>query len=532
MSRDRGPIPATVALALLALLAMLLFLPRLGSTPLIDPDEGRYASAARTMTETGDWVVPRFNGAPRLNKPPLSYWLQAAFMGPLGPGELAARLPSVLALFLVLAALWATGRSRGEPWSGLLAGLVVLATPLGFAGFHLATTDGIMSALLSLALLASLAVREERLPLLPGTLLAASALGLAVLAKGHVPLVLFLAIQGISLLLRGPRAWSRPRAAPLLAGGLLVLLPLLPWVLAVGVRMGWGVLGATALDELGRVSSGSDHPESWYYYLLRSPVFLFPWTGLVLDALVQGWRRRRETAAAFALAWTVAPLLVFSLSVGKNNLYLLPALPGAGLLVGLVWAGRLSGEALADRKRLLLPAAVAALLAAVGAAYLGTYHGTGALVSEHRVALAALVLLFSAAVLAAAWLARGRALIALLAVGASALLLGSLFLAPEVLGGKRHKREIAEVFLERERPGDEIVFFRAEGSNHSSLVFYLNRSLPTLDRTPELRERRARPGRLFIITGVDDLAKRPPEEQARWEGPLAGTENLALFVER
>jgi 4-amino-4-deoxy-L-arabinose transferase-like glycosyltransferase len=235
---------------------------------------------------------------------------------------------------------------------------------------------------------------------------------------------------------------------------------------------------------------------------------------------------------AFALAWTLVPLLVFSLSSGKNNLYLLPALPGVGLLAGLVWAGRLSGEALADRRRLLLAAALPAVLAAVGAAYLGTYHGTGALVSEHRVALAFLVLLFAAAALVAAWLSRGRALIAVLAAGASVLLLGSLFLAPEVLGGKRDKKEIAETFLDQERPGDEIVFFRAEGSNHSSLVFYLNRPVPTLDRTPELREKRAQPGRLFIITGEDDLAKRPPDEQARWEGPLAGTENLALFVER
>jgi 4-amino-4-deoxy-L-arabinose transferase-like glycosyltransferase len=444
VTRDRGPILAALALALLALL---LFLPRLGSLPLIDPDEGRYASAARTMTETRDWVVPRFNGAPRLNKPPLAYWLQAAFMRPLGPGELAARLPSVLALSLVLAALWATGRSRAEPWSGLLAGLVVVASPLGFAGFHLATTDGVMSALLALALLSSLAVREERLPLLPGTLLAASALGLAVLAKGHVPLVVFLAIQAAFLLLRGRDSWRRPGAAALLAGAVLVILPVLPWLLAVGVRVGWGPLTETALDELGRVSSGSDHPESWYYYLLRSPVFLFPWTGLVLVALVEGWRRRRETAVAFALAWTLVPLLVFSLSSGKNNLYLLPALPGTGLLVGLVWAHRRSEAALGDRRRLLVAAMVAALLAAMGAAYLGTYHGTGAIVTEHRAALIALVLLFSAAALGAAWTRRGRALLAVLALGGAALLLGALLLAPEVLGGKRHKKEIAEAFL-------------------------------------------------------------------------------------
>jgi hypothetical protein len=217
--------------------------------------------------------------------------------------------------------------------------------------------------------------------------------------------------------------------------------------------------------------------------------------------------------------------------VGKNNLYLLPALPGAGLLVGLVWAGRVSEEALGSRRRLLAGALVASGLAAIGALHLGTYHGTRGLVTTHAVSMSVIVLVFAALGVAAARLGRGRALLAVLAAGSSALLLGALFLAPEILGSTRHKKEIAAAFLERSGSGDEIVFFRAEGSNHSSLVFYLNRPLPTLDRTPELREWRERPGRLFIITGEDDLAKRPPRERRHWNGPLAGTENLALFSE-
>ncbi|HKY33900.1 MAG TPA: hypothetical protein VJV23_15320, partial [Candidatus Polarisedimenticolia bacterium] len=83
----------------------------LGSLPLLDPDEPRYASASLGMASSADWVVPVFNGEPRLNKPPLLYWAQAAaFRTPLRE-EIAARLPSLTAaLLLAAAAAWWAGR--------------------------------------------------------------------------------------------------------------------------------------------------------------------------------------------------------------------------------------------------------------------------------------------------------------------------------------------------------------------------------------------------------------------------------------
>jgi len=32
---------------------------------------------AREMLESGDWIMPTYNGEPRLEKTPLSYWLVA-----------------------------------------------------------------------------------------------------------------------------------------------------------------------------------------------------------------------------------------------------------------------------------------------------------------------------------------------------------------------------------------------------------------------------------------------------------------------
>jgi 4-amino-4-deoxy-L-arabinose transferase-like glycosyltransferase len=41
----------------------------LPSREIVGPDEPRYATAARTMIRGGDWIIPEFNGRPRLAKP-------------------------------------------------------------------------------------------------------------------------------------------------------------------------------------------------------------------------------------------------------------------------------------------------------------------------------------------------------------------------------------------------------------------------------------------------------------------------------
>src|ERR1039457_1822632 len=73
---------------------------------LIRPDEPRYASIARSMAASGDWVTPGLSGQPWFEKPALLYWMEgAAFRAGLGP-EVAPRLPVALAACAFLAFYW------------------------------------------------------------------------------------------------------------------------------------------------------------------------------------------------------------------------------------------------------------------------------------------------------------------------------------------------------------------------------------------------------------------------------------------
>ena len=58
---------------------IIIFILGLGSTGLVDETPPLFASAARAMSESGDWVTPKVNGMFRFDKPPLIYWLMGFF---------------------------------------------------------------------------------------------------------------------------------------------------------------------------------------------------------------------------------------------------------------------------------------------------------------------------------------------------------------------------------------------------------------------------------------------------------------------
>jgi len=135
---------------------------RLGSAPLRNPDEGRYAEIPREMVASGDWVTPRLNGVPYFEKPPLVYWAVAACEEVLGPSEWALRLtPALFALAGILTAYAATRRVYGRDagfWAAVVLGTSLLYLALG----ELLVLDMAVSVLMSATLFCFiLGVREK-----------------------------------------------------------------------------------------------------------------------------------------------------------------------------------------------------------------------------------------------------------------------------------------------------------------------------------------------------------------------------------
>lgn len=350
---DQVPTPPTwharLSFRLLVALAVLTYLGTTGFLPILGKDEPRYVEIAREMLNSGDWVTPRLGGSTWFEKPVLLYWMVAASFGVFGVSEWAARLgPALCGLGTAAALAWMIGSndSRWARWSGLF-----LVTSLGILAFsHGATFDIVLTFCVTLALAAWW--KAQQIPRFARRYLAVFwiAVGLAFLAKGLIGILLPLGTVAIFALIRREKIrlgfwWGLP----------LALLTSLVWYGPVVWANGWPFIQEFFVQHhFQRFTSDKyRHHQPPWFYLEVLPLMALPWTPLLLKGLWMAKSCASTTSvpeklaenrlAAFALAWLVMPVLFFSLSGSKLPGYILPALPGAAILMGLAvkdWALR------------------------------------------------------------------------------------------------------------------------------------------------------------------------------------------------
>jgi len=338
-----------ISAALLALVGGLMLLTRL-SYPLMDPDESRYAQIAHEMVTTGDWLVPRRNGRPYLDKPPLLYWITAVSYQTFGLNEAAVHLVPAGAALLTVLATFLLGRllvgSRPALWGAMLQ--------LCSVGFLLSGRFLFMDTLLALfvnvSLLAGYAACRTA-TVRPGYwLLAAAACGLGFLTKGPIALALFLPpllgarfLTGVGTSLR-LRHW--------LVFGLTVAAIALPWFCALAAVQPQALFEFVWKHHVQRFVSGLEHAEPWWFFVPVLLVCMLPCSILFPAAIAyfrsneSAVRRRRNWDVGFLLMSAGWTLLLFSMARCKLPPYILPMFPAVCLVVGSAIWGVVSGESM------------------------------------------------------------------------------------------------------------------------------------------------------------------------------------------
>ncbi|WP_313388517.1 ArnT family glycosyltransferase, partial [Achromobacter aegrifaciens] len=147
---------------LLAIGAWLAFLAWI--RPLTLPDEGRYAGVAWDMLRSGSHAVPLLDGMPYFHKPPLYYWLTELSFSVFGVHPWAARVPSWLAAWGAVAALYCFVRRYRDTETAALTVLVLATMPFFYGGAQFANLDMLVAGLITLCVLAAVdtALRVER----------------------------------------------------------------------------------------------------------------------------------------------------------------------------------------------------------------------------------------------------------------------------------------------------------------------------------------------------------------------------------
>ena len=310
-------------------------------------DEPRFASLARDMALSGEWLFPRVGGDLYQDKPPLYFWLLAAsidhglvrwsFLIPslLAAGgvlfliyDLGRRTPAgrrgcwrLLSLHCPVPARHARGADRRDavPADDPVAVLPVTAPLLGPAWrwyFSVASHPDWVSS--------------------PRASVPADPRPAAVPAHAAFPVA-------------GP-GHHRPWRVALGLAPLAMLLGICIWFVRCcsrcPARARWNTTPIATKSSSSRRSRATPPPgitKPWYFFLVEViPALWLPWS-LLLFWLVPRWRvawRTRNARVWLPLGWVLLLLLFFSLTPGKRGIYLHPALPAVALaavpfLVGL-----------------------------------------------------------------------------------------------------------------------------------------------------------------------------------------------------
>lgn len=412
------------------------------------PDEPREADIAWRMSWQQDRAVPVLAGDAFCEKPPLTYWLAGASMGAFGNAGWAARLPNLLYALLTTAGVaWLAQRLAGSlaAWTAAAASATLL---LSYQVAIWLATDAPLLAAVALALAgayAGLQARDRRARLL-GYGVMHVALGIGFLAKSAV--VWMVPALALATVIAWERRWRELLRWELWIGLVMQAVIIGVWVWSVFVQpqgvahlrvFFWNnLIGRfTHIDAPSGIEYTSGHQNSPGKYLLEMPVYLFPWTLLVIAAALRVWRRRAELghedqrAVRWAIAGALPALVVLSLAATARNIYFAPALPAIALLLGW-WAREASASpATSDVTWLRATAGVLLLatLTSVAAVLLGFADAGNAAGAPNTARVAAITALGSAAAMAlavTAWRAAGRrqlgaALLALLLAYCSVL---------------------------------------------------------------------------------------------------------------
>ena len=302
-----------------------------------DSNEAFYAQTPREMLSRGDWVTPYFNDQPRLDKPPLTYWIVASFYRIFSPAILWERVPMALIAYGAVLAVFSLGKMLFNMEVALLAaGVFATSFRMLILSRRLIIDVVLLFCILWAIVCVVSWVRSNKNSYLH---LCGFLFGLGFLTKGPV---VFLVAPCLIFYIFAVGGFQRLARAPWLTAGMICLLTSSSWFILLAMGSGWQpVLDFFFKENLARFWTASFGPTRGLFYYVG--VFLgdfFPWSIFFPAAAVWACLRLRKQgigvdAGALILlgVWITSFFLIFSLSSNKQEYYILPVYPAAALCI-------------------------------------------------------------------------------------------------------------------------------------------------------------------------------------------------------
>jgi len=298
-------------------------------------NEGLYAEIPREMLQLGNYIIPKLNFVPYIEKPPLFYWLIALSYKVFGVSVWSARIVPATSGALVCLSFVYFGNAIRRNREGWLSA-IILATSIGFIAIARVLIFDMLLTFFFTGALLSFYVWYKNLNFTYLRLFYIFT-GFAFLTKGMLALALIPTIT-LLFLVSLPNPWKRVAMLFDPVGLILFACIVVPWhYFAIKQQSGFAwdyFINEQFYRFLDKRVPHDYHTGPFYFYLPKIILSLFPWS-LLTFLLFQPKKNVERPLIKFLWLWFIIPLLFFSLSKAKGDYYMVVGIPPLAFLLGL-----------------------------------------------------------------------------------------------------------------------------------------------------------------------------------------------------
>ena len=284
---------------IIAVSAIALFIPFLGSVHLFDWDEINFAESAREMIVTGNYSRVQIDFQPFWEKPPLFFWLQTISMHIFGINEFAARLPNAFIGIVTLLTFYFIGKKMFDEKFGFIWAITYMGSFLPNLYFKSGIIDPVYNYFIFLTfyfLIKGINVKDGK-QLSLNMIFAGVSLGLATLTKGPVGLLIVILCAGIYWIFNNFRKYITLKG---------IVIFFITYGIIAFTWFGWEMIknGTWFISEFFKYqlalffSPVAGHSEPFYYHFAVVFLGCFPMSILALPVLF-----KRKTGDYIFLKW-------------------------------------------------------------------------------------------------------------------------------------------------------------------------------------------------------------------------------------
>ncbi len=315
-----------------------------GNQSLLAHDEAYYATQARSILETQDWLTPQWWGTPNYDRTIGIQWLIALAFQFFGINEFSVRLPSIIACTISVLLTYEIGKillNRQVAWLGAiilcLMGIWISEARMGNQNIALVCIELIgIWALLS----AEQLEYNQKKPRFFWGILAGSTIGLGFLIKGFMIVLPVVALAPYILLKnRGHRHLSN---LGIYIGLVIGILPVVVWLGLSCLKYG----NLSPVQELFGKLLFLSSTDTWnpgpLYYFWNIPLNTFPWAFFsIIGAVSVAYKTPKLVNYSRKIVILGYPIILFlflSFFRTRTPYYPLQLLPFMALLAGVAFA--------------------------------------------------------------------------------------------------------------------------------------------------------------------------------------------------